>query len=450
MKIDLTCPVELWHYALPTRQYPACRLQLFNLTEQTVVSVQAIFTCYDADGMMISRQVERVQRLDGKGRSAFEMAVEIENGVQASGMDFSVEKVWFEDGTIWRHTADNVSEYTPNLLPAGHRLDVLRYLAGADALGYPMDQGAVWLCVCGRPNAAGEDACRRCGRIKRDVFTSFNEATVEKVIFEHENAMEEKARQERALAQQQAEAEEMARQKKRRRHHRIVGAVLGTLLAAILAFGVYFHAIPFLKYYNASRQLENGVYTSAKAEFDALAEKRGQHSLPIRIDAIGLDINLLDLNLYYKSAELSKECTYRQAGETLMTGTIPALRTAQDAFDGLEDYKDSQTLAQEARYRRAHLLLSSRQFESVIALCDEMPGYKDSAALRSSAQYQWAVEQMEAGNYAEAREKFLTLGCQPRAALPVPACRGRHRRGGIPAGHRSAEPAGSRVRGRRL
>ena len=61
------------------------------------------------------------------------------------------------------------------------RLEVLRYLAGPDALGYPMDQGAVWMCVCGRPNAAGEDACRRCGRMKRDVFTSFNEATVEKL-----------------------------------------------------------------------------------------------------------------------------------------------------------------------------------------------------------------------------------------------------------------------------
>ena len=41
MKIDLSCPVELWHYALPDRQYPACRLQLFNLTEQPVVSIQA-------------------------------------------------------------------------------------------------------------------------------------------------------------------------------------------------------------------------------------------------------------------------------------------------------------------------------------------------------------------------------------------------------------------------
>ena len=422
MKIDLTCPVELWHYALPTQQYPACRLQLFNLTEQTVVSVQAVFSCYDADGMMISRQVERVQRLDGKGRTAFEMAVEIENGIQAAGMDFSVEKVWFEDGTIWRHTADNVSQYTPNLLPAGHRLEVLRYLAGADALGYPMDQGAVWLCVCGRPNAAGEDTCRRCGRLKRDVFTSFNEATVEKVIFEHENAMEEKARQERAQAQRQAEAEEKERLKKRRRRRRITGAVVGTLGVAVLAFGTYFHAIPFYKFYNASRQMENGVYTAAKAEFDALAAQRGRRSLPVHIEAIGLDVDLLDMRLYYKSAELSKECTYRQAGETLGTGTIPALRTAQDAFDSLEDYKDSPTLAKEARYRRAHLLLSSRQFESVVALCDEMSGYKDSDALRSSAQYQWAVQLMDGGSFAEAREKFLALGNYEDAANRAQLC----------------------------
>ncbi len=422
MKIDLTCPVELWHYALPTPQYPFCRLQLFNLTEQTVASVQASFACYDGEGLLISRQVERVQRLEGKGRSAFEMAVEIENGVQAAGMDFSVEKVWFEDGTVWRHTAGNVSQYTPNVLPAGRRLEVLRYLAGQDALGYPMDQGAVWLCVCGRPNAAGEDTCRRCGRLKRDVFTGFNEATVEKIIFEHENAMEEMARQERAQARQQAESDEKARQKKRRRRRRFTAVILGTLTAAILGFGVYFHGISAYRFFAAGKQLENGVYSAAKAEYDTLAAQRGKRSLPVKIDAIGLDIDLLDMQLYYKSAELSRECTYRQACETLGTGTVPALRTAQDAFDGLGDYKDSQTMALEARYRRARLLMSSRQYESVVSLCDEMTGYKDSATLRSGAEYQLATQLMEAGNYQAAREKFLALGSFEDAANNARLC----------------------------
>lgn len=422
MKIDLTCPVELWHYALPTEQFPVCRLQLFNLTEQTVVSVQAIFSCYDREGLLISRQAERVQRLDGKGRSAFEMAVQIENGIQAAGMDFSVEKVWFEDGTIWRHSSENMSEYTPNALPDGMRREVLRYLAGQDALGFPMDQGAVWLCVCGRPNAAGEDTCRRCGRLKRDVFTSFNEATVEKVIFEYENAKEEKERQERLRAQQEAEAREAALLRKRRKRKRITLSIVGTLLALILAFGIYFHAIPYYRFYAASRQLENGVYAAARSEFLELADQRGKHSLPIKIDAIGLDIDLLDMRLYYKSADLAQECSYRQAAELLGTGTVPALRTAQDTFDALADYKDSRALANEARYRRAQLMLTSRQYADVITLCDEMDGYKDSAALRNTANYQWAGQLMDAGSYEEARQKFLALGNYEDSARRAQLC----------------------------
>jgi len=422
MKIDLTCPVELWHYALPTQQYPVCRLQLFNLTEQTVTSVQAVFSCYDGDGTLISRQVERAQRLNGPARSAFEMAVVIEDGAQAAGMDFSVEKVWFDDGTVWRHAASSVAEYTPNALPASRRLDVLRALAGADALGFPSDQGAVWMCVCGRPNAAGEDTCRRCGRAKRDVFTSYNEATVETVIFEQENAMEERARQERAQAQKLAQEQEAARLKKRRRRRRVWGTVLSTLLVLVLAFGITFHAIPFYRFYTASRQLENGVYASARAGFEALAAERGRRSLPVKIDAIGLDVDLLDMQLYYRSAELAQECTYRQAGEMLGTGTIPALRTAQDAFDSLGDYRDSATLAKEARYQRAGLLMGSRLYENVVSLYDEVGSYRDAPALRSAAVYQWAAQLMNVGEYDTAREKFLSLGSYEDAPRQAQLC----------------------------
>ena len=422
MRIDLTCPVELWHYALPTRQYPVCRLQLFNLTEQTVVSVQAVFSCYDGGGSLISRQVERAQGLHGEGRSAFEMAVMIEDGADAAGMDFSIEKVWFEDGTVWRHTANHVSEYTPNPLADARRLEVLRYLAGPDALGYPSDQGAVWMCVCGRPNAAGEDTCRRCGRLKRDVFTSFNEATVETVIFEHENAMEEKARRERAQAQKQAEEEAARKLKNRRRRRRILGSVLTVLILAVLAFGVYFHGVPYYRFYTAQQQLENGVYTTARAEFEKLAVHQGERSLPVKIDFLNLDFDLFDMKLYYESETLAKECTYRQAAETMATGTIPALRTAQDTFDGLADYKDSATQAQEARYQRANLLLAARQYENAIALYDEIPAYRDGAALRQSAVYQWAVQMMDRFDYAGAREKFLSLGNYEDAARRAKLC----------------------------
>ena len=422
MKIDLTCPVELWHYALPTEQYPVCRLQLFNLTEKTVVSVQAIFSCYDQTGTLSSRQVERVQGLSGPSRSAFELAVVVENGAHAAGMDFSIEKVWFDDGTVWRHSAEHISEFTPNPLYDAHRLEVLRSLAGADAAGYPTDQGAVWTCVCGRPNAAASDTCRRCGRSKQEVFKRFNEATVETVIFERENAAEEADRQARESARRQAEEEDMVRRKKRRARRRVVGTIIGLLLVAVLAFGVYFHGIPFYKFYTAERQLENGVYTTARTTFEELAAQRGVRSLPVKIEAVGLDVDLMDMQLYYRSAELAQECTYRQAGETMAVGTIPALRTAQDAFETLGDYRDSATQAKETRYRRAGLLAASKQYESAVALYGEITSYRDSAAQRSMVIYQWASQLMEAFDYAGAREKFLTLGNYSDSARRAQLC----------------------------
>ncbi len=410
MKVDLTCPVELWHYALPTRQYPACHLQLFNLTEYTVTSLQVVFACYDARGQLMSRQVSRIAVEQGIVRSAFEITADIEGGDQADGFDFSIEKVWFQDGTVWRHTAGNVTEYTPNALPAGRRLDVLRHLAGSDALGYPSDQGAVWVCVCGRANSAAEDTCRRCSRPKRDTFTRFNEAAVETIIFEHENALEEKARRERAEAQKIALEREAALQKKRRRRRRITLTIVCTLSVLVLAFGIYFHGIPYYRYYTAYRQMENGVYATARSEFESLSALQGRYSLPIRLDFIGLNTDLLDMHLYYTSETLAKECTYRQAKDAMSTGTITALKNAQDAFDSLGDYQDSAEKSREARYQRACRLADSGQYESAIALFDEIPDYSDAIDQSRSALYQWALSCMNNMDYTAAREKFLSLG----------------------------------------
>jgi len=109
MKIDLTCPVELWHFKMPTAQYPVCTVQLYNLSEKTVSSVQACFLCFDAEGEQITRQVERVQGLDAPTRCAFEMAVAVEGGADASDMELIIEKVWFDDGTVWRRGTAPVS-----------------------------------------------------------------------------------------------------------------------------------------------------------------------------------------------------------------------------------------------------------------------------------------------------------------------------------------------------
>jgi len=422
MKIDLSCPVELWHHALPTADHPLFRLQLFNLTEQTVSSIQAVFSCYDQNGALMSRQVERIQGLCGEGRSAFEMAVALDDGVSASGIDFSIEKVWFEDGTVWRHVTGHGSEFTPNNLPAGRRLDVLRYLAGSDAMGFPSDQGAVWLCVCGRPNTPSSDSCRRCGRNKREVFTSFNEASVETIIFNHESAMEEKARRERAEKQRIADEQAALRSKKKKRRRITLTVILLTLFALLGTYGVFFHGIPYYRYYTANQKMETGLYSAARAEFSDLSQMRGVYSLPVKIDAIKLDIDLLDSCFYHKSFDLISECDYRQAKASMATGTITSLKTAQDAFDALGDYRDSADLAKAARYQRAEHLSAIGQYENAVAVYDEIPGYESSVQRRNAAIYNWAAQLMNAKEYTAAREKYLSLGDYSDAAMQAGNC----------------------------
>ena len=53
MKIDLSCPVELWQYTPPTAESPECAFVLNNLSDKVVASVQVTLACHAADGTPI-------------------------------------------------------------------------------------------------------------------------------------------------------------------------------------------------------------------------------------------------------------------------------------------------------------------------------------------------------------------------------------------------------------
>lgn len=397
MKIDLSCPIELWHFTMPTEAYPVVTLDLFNLSSKTVTSVQAAFVCLDAEGEPMSRQVERVQGVDGEPKEMFEVAVAVEDGVAAARMDMTIEKVWFHDGTVWRRGVEGVTEYQDVSIEPGKKLDTLRHVAGADAIGYPSDQGAVWVCVCGRPNAASRSDCIRCGRDKHDVFTQFNKAAIEKIIFTQESEMEEKARHAREEAGRMAAEREQAEQKARRRRRRITASILTVLLLAGAAYGIYFHGIPAYRYHRARQQLEDGAYEEAKAGFLALTD-------------------------YRDSADMALESDYLRAGEAARTGNLTSLKAAQDLYESLKDYKDSAQLAVDMRYRRADLTMQAEDYPGAIALFEETNGYKDAKERITRAGYLWARQLMDALDYTQAREKFLALGEYEDAAQLAQDC----------------------------
>ena len=190
MRIDLTCPIELWHCKMPTIQDPVFTMQLYNLSDLEVNSIQVCVLCFDTEGEQFARYVERLQGLEIPARHAYEISLSIEEAVQAQDLEVIIEKAWFVDGTVWRRGSAPTLEYKPSPLLKGAQLRVMQELAGPDAACYPSDQGTVWVCVCGRANAAKDDECRRCRRDKHELFTKLNEAAIEKIIFTRQSFLQ--------------------------------------------------------------------------------------------------------------------------------------------------------------------------------------------------------------------------------------------------------------------
>ncbi len=384
MKIDLTCPVELWRYELPTETDDACRLLLYNLSDKEVSSLQVTLAGYDAQGEALSRQVERLQGVNGLNKSAFEVGIQMEGGAQAAGMELVIEKVWFDDGTVWRRGNAHLSEYVPNTLPNNRRLEMLRFVAGPDAVGYPQDQGAVWLCVCGRANAASEAFCRRCQREKLAVFEQFNQAAIEEMVAQREQELDQIAHRARLQASQQQLEREARLKRKKRRRQRVVLTFFIAVFALGGAYGIYFHGIPYYNYLRATQQMDRGLFSEARAAFI---------SMPGYLDADALVI----------------KSDYLHAMSDLKIGTEASLLNAQKMFESLGDYEDSADQAKEARYLRADKMMQAGKYEAAAELFGEIPDYSNARTRQQAALFENATAIMNLGNYDEAREIFLQL-----------------------------------------
>ena len=143
MRVDLTCPVELWNCLIPTPEYPTCSMQMFNLSEKKVTHVQLCVLCYDGEGVQFARHVEKVEAVKALPRTVFEVDVAAEDALQAMDIEILIDKVWFEDKTLWRRGMNESRNYTPSPLLRGKRLSVMQELGGKDAVCYPSDQGTV-------------------------------------------------------------------------------------------------------------------------------------------------------------------------------------------------------------------------------------------------------------------------------------------------------------------
>lgn len=403
MKIDLTCPAEWWRTALPREDSPVCELTMYNLSDKVIVSMEVTLTLMDASQEELCRVIYRAHDLHGQAEKPFLMAVPVEEDVKPASAEVVVEKIWFDDNSVWRRGKTPLSEYTSNALPNSRSLEELRYIAGKDAVGYPEEQSGLWLCVCGRPNMNGSRICIRCHRNRTEVFADLTREAVQKQTELRERQLALKGKQARESAsrhQAQREKEYEAKQRKRRRNTLIASAVALCLAGA---YGTVFHLLPYLNYRSALGLMDAGQYDDAIAAFANMGD-------------------------YGDAAANITRCTYLQAAAQLDTADADALVSLRETLSNLGDYEDAPALVLQADYRRAGLLLEGGSISEARALYVSLGDYEDAPAQILRCDYLTAQDLLSSGAYGDAHDCFIALGDYEDAAdlakecIYLPAC----------------------------
>ena len=393
-RIDLTSPVEILACQLPKKDYAACDLTLYNLTGDQVTSVEATLTLRDESGEEIARVIHRARSLDGAPGQAFIMTIPAENMTRAKEWEATVDKVWFDNSSIWRRARGGLTEYMPNDLKPSNALNNLRAVMGEDAVGYPAEQGALWLCVCGRPNDSQAEQCVRCGRKKADVFRYGSKEAVEEAVAKHESRLAEQGKQAlQGSSDRQLKREEEHRAKVRKR----VIAAVAVIVVLLLAGGAYIgmtRIAPQMKYQQAVEAFSNGEYQQAEEEFLALGD-------------------------YSDSADYVLKCRYERALAQLKEDGAEQVAAAREAFVALGDFEDAAAMVTECDYREAVKLMDAGDREAAKEKFGELGGYQDSETMVKRLQYMDAEDLLAEGEYEQARAIFAELSEYEDAASRV-------------------------------
>ena len=393
-RIDLASPVEILACELPKKDYAGCDLTLFNLSGDQVTSVEATLTLLDESGEEIARVIHRARSLNGAPGKAFVMTVPAENMTRAKDWEATVDKVWFDNSSIWRRSKTGLTDYMPNDLEPSNALNNLRVVAGEDAVGYPEEQDGLWLCVCGRPNDGRAEACVRCQRGRAEVFARYSWEAVEKAVADHESRLSEKGKQTLADSseiQLKREKEYEANRKKRR-------IIIAAAVAVVVLLGGAYLGVkqvaPQLKYQKAVEAFNSGDYPQAEESFLALED-------------------------YGDSADYVLRCRYENAKAQLDEGTADQIAAAKAAFEALGDYEDAASLVTECDYQQALLLMEDGDREGAAAIFTALGDYQDSGDRLMRIGYLNAADVLESGDYERARAMFGELGDYDDAAEQV-------------------------------
>ena len=484
MKSDLTCPVEITKVTVnreiqeneetKEREQILCLIEFFNLSEKVIDSLQMNIICFDAEGNRLGGRLVRAAA-KGEGRSNFSGTFMPEHVDGAVRVEASVEKVWYEDGVIWRREERNVREYTPNALPEGRELDRLRAVAGPDAAGYAREDDIVWMCVCGRANRTSDDKCIRCERERTHVLEHYSFAAIDSTVGKKERELEQKTQDTLRRSSETTVKEQNAKQKKSKKRRRALKTVIVLLILVVIALLMGRWGVPYGVSYMAGLKAQQGLHADAKQLYDwvethwpgmfgaqekadeqeetiitgliavgkevaleeaaARAEKLGSKNAGALyeravIDRAKLAIDsgdaekaeslLSSLTGSEEASALLLELIYSIAGEARKQLDYP---TALARYEQLGDYSDAAELMRECTYDYGRHLMLDGKYEAACTQLLKVSGMSDAIALIRQCRYNWAIEEQEAGELVHAAQLFETLGIYEEAEPRAKACR---------------------------
>lgn len=229
----------------------------------------------------------------------------------------------------------------------------------------------IWRCTCGAINRTERDSCCGCGTSLSLQLSAYQP---EAIISEAKARLEEKARQDRAIA----EIEKASKKKK-------TLLALAAIVLVCAIYGTFQYLIPFIRYNAAASDVEKGNYDVAYNTYIALNNYR---------DSSGKAIE----TLYQKAAYLEDQKQFAEAAVE---------------YEKIPDYQDSKTKAahcrNEAQYAEAMAKYDAKDYDGAIVAFTKLGRYLDSQNWILKAKYAKASDYFDNKEYAKAAELFKEL-----------------------------------------
>lgn len=239
------------------------------------------------------------------------------NSASTSNVKISIEKVVFDDDSVWRNNNIEASVSLPVISAAEKFGDLYeQYCIEAEKLSLSntnafIDDVDFWVCPCGQGNEKSDERCCSCNT-SRDTLLKISD--INYLADEKEKRLEAAAYEE--WQKQEKEKADIAAAK-RQKSIIIKMCICLTVIVVLGIVSVYIQK--YIKYHTAEKDVANG-------DFDAAIEKYTELD-----DFLNSKEKLLD------TKQLSKDAYYTKAEQLALSDNVEDWEEAERIFDILKD-----------------------------------------------------------------------------------------------------------------